>query len=600
MSTSRSKKPELFRKILRQASPYWLHILGISLISLLASPLALLTPVPLKLAVDSVLGDHPLPRFLTFVLPSWAVDSKTALLFLITGLVMAIAVLSQLRDFSVSLLSAYTGERLLRGFRSHLFDHLQRLSLSYHDTHGTADSLYRLQYDATSIHAITVDGIIPFITSAITLLSMIYVSARINWGLALIALAASPVIFLVSRFFRRRLRRQAREVKKLESAAMGAVNQALSAMRTVKAFGQESRETERFMSRSNEGMLARLRLAYAEGAFGLLVAAITATSMAAVLFIGISGVRAKTLTLGNLLLVMGYVAQLHAPLKLLAKKMTSMQGHLASAERAFATLNESPDVVEKHNARRLLRSCGRMAFEEVSFSYNPHQPVLDKISFHVTPGDRIGLAGTTGAGKTTLMNLLLRFYDPTAGKILLDGADLRDYKLADLRNQFAIVLQDPVLFSTTIRENIAYSDPEASDDRIVAAARAANAHDFINRLPQGYQTAVGERGMCLSGGERQRVAIARAFLKDAPILILDEPTSSVDLRTETAIVEASERLMRGRTTFIIAHRLTTLKHCDIILNLENGQIAQIMSNGSARHAEALNSLFQFVPTPMMK
>jgi ATP-binding cassette subfamily B protein len=579
----------LFRRLLDQVRPYWLHILGISLISLLASPLALLNPLPLKIAVDSVLADHPLPGFLRALLPASAINSKTAMLAVAIGLVVLVALISQARDFAVSLLSAYTGERMLRGFRARLFRHVQRLSLSYHDTRGTSDSVYRIQYDATSVQAITVDGIIPFITSAATLLAMIYVTARINWRLALVALAASPVIFMVSRIFRRRLRKQSREVKRIESAAMGVVSQTLGGLRTVKAFGQEVRETEKFMDESNAGMRARLRLALAEGAFGLLVSLITAASMGAVLFIGISGVKSKTLTLGDLLLVMGYVAQLHAPLKVLAKKMTSVQGHLASAERAFSVLDEAPDVVERPQARPLALASGSMTFQDVSFSYQGNHAevrharasgdlVLQGVSFEVPAGACVGIAGTTGAGKTTLMNLLMRFYDPASGRILLDGTDLRDYKLADLRNQFAIVLQEPVLFSTSIGENIAYARPEAGQSEIIAAARAANAHDFISRLPQGYHTPVGERGMRLSGGERQRVAIARAFLKDTPILILDEPTSSVDLKTESAIVEAMERLMQGRTTFIIAHRPSTLKHCGMILKLEGGRIHDIISN----------------------
>ncbi len=266
-----------------------------------------------------------------------------------------------------------------------------------------------------------------------------------------------------------------------------------------------------------------------------------------------------------------------------------MQGHLASAERAFSLLDEAPDVVERPHARPLARASGSMTFQDVSFSYQAHNAqasrtaapapggdlVLRDISFEVAAGTWVGIAGTTGAGKTTLVNLLMRFYDPTLGQILLDGGDLRDYKLADLRDQFALVLQEPMLFSTSISENIAYARPEASQAEVIAAAKVANAHDFISRLSNGYQTLVGERGMCLSGGERQRVAIARAFLKDAPILILDEPTSSVDVKTESAIVEAMERLIQGRTTFIIAHRLSTLKHCDFILRIERGQLVEM-------------------------
>ncbi len=264
-----------------------------------------------------------------------------------------------------------------------------------------------------------------------------------------------------------------------------------------------------------------------------------------------------------------------------------MQSQLASAERAFSLLDEQPDVAERPNARPLSCASGTVAFRNISFDYAKDRPALRNISFEIGPGTRLGITGRTGAGKTTLMSLLTRFYDPTEGQILLDGIDLRDYKLADLRHQFGIVLQEPVLFSTSIAENIAYARPDASDEEIVAAAKAADAHEFIIRLPQGYETQVGERGMQLSGGERQRISLARAFLKDAPILILDEPTSSVDVKTEAVIMEALERLMHGRTTFMIAHRLSTLQNCDRLLVLEHGRLVEVTSPAPRALGEAL-------------
>jgi ATP-binding cassette subfamily B protein len=274
--------------------------------------------------------------------------------------------------------------------------------------------------------------------------------------------------------------------------------------------------------------------------------------------------------------VMGYLGQLYSPLRTIGKKMATMQSHLVSAERAFALLDEAPELIERPNARALRNTSGSIVFSHVSFSYeNGGEPVLQDISFELKPGECAGIVGTTGAGKTTLVSLLTRFYDPSAGEILLDGIDLRDYKLADLRNQFAIVLQEPILFSSSIAENIAYARPDAGKSEIIAAAKAANAHDFIINLPQGYETLVGERGMRLSGGERQRISIARAFLKDAPILILDEPTSSIDTATEAALLDAMERLARGRTTCIITHRLSALRLCDIIVRIEKGQVVAI-------------------------
>jgi ATP-binding cassette subfamily B protein len=383
------------------------------------------------------------------------------------------------------------------------------------------------------------------------------------------------MLFLVTQVYRRRLRKRSREVKRLETSALAVVQEVLAALRVVKAFGQEDREQERFFRRSSEGVQARLRLTLIEGGFGLLVGLISAIGTSAVLWVGIRHVQSGVLTLGELLLVMSYLSQLYDPLKTMSKKAASLQSHLAGAERAFALLDEAPDVVERPKARPLVHAAGAVAFRNVSFAYEQERPILHDLSFEIPAGTRVGIAGTTGAGKTTLVSLLTRFYDPTAGQILLDGVDLRDYKLADLRSQFAIVLQEPVLFSTSIAENIAYARPGAGEREIAAAAQAAGAHDFITRLPQGYATLVGERGMRLSGGERQRIALARAFLKDAPILILDEPTSSVDTKTEAAIMMAMEQLMRGRTTFMIAHRLSTLDLCDVRVDIEYGQIMSI-------------------------
>jgi ATP-binding cassette subfamily B protein len=348
------------------------------------------------------------------------------------------------------------------------------------------------------------------------------------------------------------------------------VQEVLTSLRVVKAFGQEDREQERFVRHYERGLVARLQLLLAEGGLRTLTGLTTAVATAAVLFVGVRHVQTGILTLGDLLLVMAYLAQLHQPITTMSSRAAGLQSHLAGAERAMALLDRIPDVVDQPNAKRIQRAQGDLVFRNVSFAYPDGPPVLENVSFEVRAGTRLGIAGQTGIGKSTVVSLATRFYDPTAGAILLDGSDLRDYRLDDLREQFGIVLQDSVLFSTTVAENIAYAKPDASPEEIEAAARAANAHDFISRLEKGYDTLVGERGMSLSGGERQRIALARAFLKDAPILILDEPTSSVDVGTESLIMEAMTRLMHGRTTIMIAHRLSTLADCDQFLLLERG------------------------------
>lgn len=561
----------LYRRLWLQARPYWRHISALLCLALLSTPLTLLSPIPLQIAIDHVLGDRPITGMLAVVLPASA-RSAGGLLIFATVLLVLVASLTQVQDLGRWWLRTYTGERLVLDFRATLFRHVQRLSLSYHDTKGMSDSAYRIQHDAPAIQYIVIDGVIPLVSAVVTLLGMIAVMARLDRSLAVVALAISPALFLLTRVYSRRLRRHWRQMKDQESSALSVVQEVLSAVRVVKAFGKEAHEQERFVRHSQDGIQTRLRLALFQGGFDVLVGLTTAVGTAVVLWLGVSHVRAGLLTLGQLLIVMTYLAQLYAPLRTISSKTTDIQSSITSAERAFALLDEVPDVMERPHAKSLVRAKGAVVFQSVSFGYDPRHPVLHDISFAVQPGARVGIAGTTGSGKTTLASLLTRFYDPLNGVILLDGVDLRDYKLADLRKQFAIVFQEPVLFSTTIAENIAYGRPGASQRDIVEAAKAANANEFIALLPKGYDTQVGERGMRLSGGERQRISLARAFLKDAPMLILDEPTSAVDVKTEAAIMEAMERLMHGRTTFMIAHRLSTLQHCDVRLEIAAGRL----------------------------
>jgi ATP-binding cassette subfamily B protein len=554
----------------KYARPYWLQILLVFLLQLLATPLALLGPLPMKIAVDTVLASRPLPGWMQVLTPDRVAESTAALLGLAAALLVLTAVLGSLLDMATDLLSTFAGEKLAQDFRSHLFRHVQRLSLSYHDAAGTADSTYRIQYDAPAIQRVIVDGLIPLLGSTATVVAMIWVTAHINLGLAIVALSVSPVLFALSRWFGPRLRKEWKEIKKLDSSAMGVVQEVLAAVRVVKAFGREDRELGRFVDHSARRVEREMQVSARQGVFDLLVGLVMAAGSATVLIIGVRQVRAGQLSLGNLLLVMAYMQQIYKPLRALSKKTVALESSMASAERAFALLDEVPEVSERKDAKRMDRAAGHVLFLDVSFGYGGQPAVLHRISFGAPPGTRVGIRGTTGAGKSTLMGLLMRFYDPTDGMILLDGVDLRDYNLEDLRRQFAIVLQEPVLFSTTIAENIAYGRPEATQDAIVEAARQANAHEFISALPDGYRTQVGERGMRLSGGERQRISLARAFLKDAPLLILDEPTSAVDVKTEGAIIEAMNRLMQGRTTFIISHRLEALSACDMQVEIEKG------------------------------
>lgn len=561
----------VFARIVEFARPYWLKIAGTFVLSLAVVPLTLLTPFPLKVVVDSVIGSKSLPPLLDASL-RWIGGGPYVVLAAMALLLVAITLLLYAQGMAVWLASTFLGERLVLDFRAALFRHAQRLSLSYHDRTGTTDSVFRIQYDAECFQHVLIDGLIPMLSALMTAVAVVIVTAWLNWQLALVSLVVCPILYFITGRFGRRLRGRWYEVKDIESSAMSVVQEALSAGRVVKSFGREEHEQRRFLTRASRRLWGQLDIAWLQSKFDLAIGVTVAAGTAAVLFLGVVQVKGGHLSTGELLMILAYQAQVYLPLKTISKKIGDLQSGLASAGRAFSLLDELPEVRERPHARRLERARGAFVFDDVSFAYEPGHDVLRRIRLEIEPGSRVGIAGKTGAGKTTFVSLLTRFYDPTAGAILLDGVDLRDYKLADLRSQFAIVLQDTMLFSSSIRENIAYGRPEASEEEIVDAARQANAHDFITALPDGYSTEVGERGMRLSGGERQRVSIARAFLKDAPIILLDEPTSALDLATEAAIVDAMERLMVDRTVFLIAHRPTTLEHCNVRLELRDGSL----------------------------
>ncbi|MEO7503421.1 MAG: ABC transporter ATP-binding protein [Gemmatimonadaceae bacterium] len=571
----------LYRRVFLEARPFWRHIGGLFVLSLLVMPLTILTPWPLKIVVDSILGNHELPGLLRQVLPAEARRTDIGVLVLVASLPIAIALGREILEQAFAILRSYTGEKLLLTFRAKLFRHTQGLSLTYHDKVGSADSAYRIQYDAPAVQWIAVEAFIPLVSSLLTLTAMIVIMARIDLSLALVALTVTPILYGASQIYSRRLKIHWREAKTIESSTLGVVHEALSAVRVVKAFAQEEREHARYVHHASRNLKEQIRIAVTGGWFSMIVGIAMAAGTAVVLFLAVSQVQNGRITLGDLVVVMSYLTMLYDPLQAVSRSVASLQGSLVSAARAFELLDQVPEVVEKPDARHLSRARGEVAFEGVSFSYTPDRPALCGISFEVPAGSRVGIEGTTGAGKSTLMSLMLRLYDPSEGRILLDGVDLRDLKVRDLRSQFAIVLQDPVLFSSSIGENIAYGSPDATPDEIVAAAQAANAHEFVSLLPMGYDTEVGERGVQLSGGERQRISLARAFLRNAPILILDEPTSSVDVKTEAAILQAVERLMQGRTTFMIAHRLTTLDICDMRIRIDRGEIASMSADAGA-------------------
>jgi ATP-binding cassette, subfamily B, bacterial len=568
----------LYRPLLRLARPYWTHLCAILGLSMVAVPVSLMLALPLKIAVDNVIGNQPLPHLFGSILPASLHDSKGARLGLAVGLLLTLSLIMNLQAFLSWLLQTYTGERLVLNFRTLLFWHVQRMDLLFHDRRGTTDVAYRIQHDAPAIQYIFLQGFVPLLSATLSFTALVCVTMRLDLAMAAIAVSVSPVLFLLARNSGKRARAGWNGIKKLDSSAMQAMYEALASIRLVKAFGQERFEDERFKMRSRQRMMEQVKVASTQASFHVLMATIIAGGTAAALWVGVRHVMQGRLTLGELLLVMAYMGQLYEPLRTISSKLPELQSWLVSVQRALSLMEEAPEVTEDSRAPLLDRAQGQVSFCNVTFSYPTSVRALDKVSFEAPAGTRVGIIGASGSGKSTLVNLLTRFYDPDAGQILLDGRDLRGYRLNDLRRQFAIILQDPVVFSATVAENIAYGRPEASREEVVQAGRAAMAHDFIMALPNGYDTPIGEGGCRLSGGERQRLAIARAFLKDAPVLIFDEPTSAVDIHTEREIMDATAQLIKGRTTFVIAHRLSTVRHCDLLLVLKQGRLQTVTSD----------------------
>lgn len=501
-----------------------------------------------------------------------AVAVATLLLFALKGLL----------SLAATYLNLEAGQGMVLRLRSDLFNHLQRLSLPFHDSRPVGDSIYRVTADTYSIQTLLLGSLFPLLTSSLTLVGMFAILWRLDWPLALLALLVAPFLYSSVRYYAARLAPRSEEVKYLESGVVSLVQRVLSAIRLVQTFAREDREQEHFVRQNREVVRARTSLTMQQTSFHLVVDAVTVAGTAAVIWLGGYHVLQGRLSLGGLMVALGYLGAVYGPLSTISGTFPVIQDALVSARRVFEVFDTVPEVRDRPGALPLPPVRGHVRFEGVSFSYDNAQPVLQDVSFEVLPGQTIGIVGLSGAGKTTLVSLITRLYDPTAGRVLIDGYDLREVQVRSVREQVGLVLQETVLFSGRVAENIAYGRPDATLEEIAEAARQANAHDFIMRLPDGYQSDIGQDGVKLSGGQRQRVAIARAFLKNAPILILDEPASAMDAEAEAAVMEATARLMHGRTTFIVAHRLSTLRQADQILVIEDGRIAE-----RGTHAELL-------------
>jgi ABC-type multidrug transport system fused ATPase/permease subunit len=555
--------------------PYKLFMAIVIAILIAQVGVNLLEPWSMAIVIDNGLKGEPLPGWVLQVLPFLPANNVYAIIVLGVSFGIGVRLLGNLLEILGDYLKSRVNDGVTLVFQADLFNHLQRLSFSYHDQASVGDSLYRLNNDTGFISTHLWGNFRHLLMSSLTLICMFWVVLLYSWQLALLALSLAPILYGAAWFYGKYFRVKSKQVKDLESDSETIMQEVLSCLRVVKAFGQEDREQRRFEEKSWAALWARLRLSLEQSVFSSTLGFITHVTRAAILLFGAFQVVQGNLTLGVLMVILAYVSEIHGPMEDIGHTLTDMQLSMASADRVMEVMDIQPEIRDKPGAKSIERVRGAFTFDDVSFGYYyPEQVVLKEINFSVKPGDVVAIVGPTGAGKTTLANLIARFYDPSVGHISLDDVDLRELTVQTLRDNIALVIQEPILFSTTIRDNIAYGRPSATMHEIVEAAKAANAHDFITALPQGYQSEVGERGVRLSGGERQRVAVARAFLKDSPVLILDEPTSSIDSRTELVIIDALDRLMVGRTTFIIAHRLSTIRRADQILVIDDGRIVE--------------------------
>lgn len=547
-------------------------IVGVFLMVLMVI-MDLITPLPLKVLFDYVIGSQQMPGWLQAIYA--AVGGRQFNLLVLVGIsVVGIAATDGVVTYLGQSRITNLGQRVVFNMRRDLYAHLQALPLSFHDKRRTGDLVARLTSDLVLVQDLVVSGLFDLFTNSLTLIGMVVIMLFLDWRLALIAMAVMPLMFFVVNRYTTRIRTQSRQQRRNEAQVASISQETISSQRIVKAFNGEKREVSRFEEASALSLASSIRSTQLQSAFTGTTLVTIAIGTGAIVLFGGAGVLTTTFTAGDLIVFLSYVGSMYRPLRNLSKLAITVTKASAAAERIVEILDTSAEITDAPDAVEILRAKGLIQFDHVDFDYDPAHPILRDVSLSVAPGEKVAIVGSTGAGKTTIASLLLRFYDPRGGSIRLDGVDLRRIRLDSLRRQIGIVLQEAVLFRMTIKENIAYGRPDATIEEVIAAAEAAQAHEFISRLPEGYNTVVGERGMTLSGGERQRIAIARAVLKDAPVVILDEPTTGLDAQSEELVLRGLDELTRGRTTLVITHRLSTIKDADCIYVVEGGQIIE--------------------------
>jgi ABC-type multidrug transport system fused ATPase/permease subunit len=562
------------RLVFDLARPYRGWFVTILLAMLVEAATGLAGPWPLKFVIDFAVGHQPVPHWLARLLgPGLATDGAAVAAAAALSLVL-LAVLGGIASYVDSYYTESVGQWVANDLRMRLFNHAERLSFNYFDTHQTGLLLSTITDDVATIQDFVSSSTLSILVDLLTIVGMLGLMFWLNWDFTLIVVAITPVLLLFVARFRRAVKRATHEVRRRESDIVDVLQTGLESVRTVQAFGAQDIEAARLSDVSRATVKAALGARRVKSLLSPIVAVIVSLCTAMVLWRGAALILAGAMTVGSLTVFLAYLAKFFKPVQDLAKMTNAVAATNVGLERIRSILDIGVNIPEHPDAREPQPFKGAITFEHVAFSYKPEAPVLADVSFSIAPGQFVGLVGVTGSGKSTIVSLIPRFYDPTAGRILIDGADLRAYTLEGIRRQIGFVLQDTVLFRGTVRDNIAYGRPDATEEQIIAAARLANADEFIVRMAHGYDTMIGERGITLSGGQRQRIGIARALIRDAPILIMDEPTAALDTESEKLVMEGLDRLMKGRTVVTITHRLNTIRDADTIIVLHGGIVAE--------------------------
>ena len=573
-SSSTQPTKGMFHFVLELVQPYrrWLIIVFIAM--LIETSMSIAAPWPLKIILDNVVGKHKLPEFLTW-LRDFSSGEHTLALAGVAGLgVILIASIGAVAGYIDKYFTESIAQYVANDLRLRLYHHLQRLSLRYYDTHQIGNMVSTITSDVSTIQSFASTALLSILVDGLTIIGMLGVMLYLNFDFALIVVVVTPVLLFFISHFKKAVKNATHEVRKRQSEIVGVVEQGLQSVRSVKAFGRQDTEEGRLKEVSAATVQASLKARRVKSLLSPIVSVTVACCVAFVLWRSAALILRDAMTIGALTVFLSYLNKFFKPVQDLAKMTNVIAQAAVGLERVQTILGADTIVPEKPDAIDPEKIKGEIVFEHVAFAYDPAAPVLRDINLTIKPGMRVGVCGPTGGGKSTILSLIPRFYDPSTGRVLVDGVDVTDYKLAGLRNQIGFVLQDTVLFVGTIRDNIAYGRPDATLEEIIDAAKKANAHEFISQMPHGYDSLVGERGLTLSGGQRQRIGIARAVVRNSPILILDEPTAALDTESEQLVMEALERLMEGRTVITIAHRLSTIRDAHKIIVLKGGFVAE--------------------------